>query len=50
MDKIEAKILELIQRYSVWIKENNLEDDTYNYLYYIKNVEKVEEILDNIDD
>lgn len=40
MDRIELDILELFNRYLMWVNDNNLKDNIYNYTFYVNYVEK----------
>jgi len=42
MDNIDLEILDLFNRYLVWIKSNSLTDTLDSYNFYTSHIEKVE--------
>jgi len=41
MEKIEVEILDLFNRYLIWVYDNNLKDNIDNYLFYINNIKNI---------
>ena len=38
MDSADAEILDLLKRYSEWLKASNINDTIYSYAFYLKRV------------
>lgn len=43
---MEKETLEVFTRYTEWIKDNNLEDTIYTYMFYFEYIEKVDFYLE----
>lgn len=43
---MEKETLEVFVRYTEWIKDNNLEDTIYTYMFYFEYIEKVDFYLE----
>lgn len=43
---MEKETLEVFVRYTKWIKDNNLEDTIYTYMFYFEYIEKVDFYLE----
>lgn len=38
MESVESEILNLFNRYLAWIQDNDLEDNTYNYAFFLEHI------------
>lgn len=43
---MEKETLEVFTRYTKWIKDNNLDDTIYTYMFYFEYIEKVDFYLE----